>query len=198
VERPFAAYHWDLWLVAWLCQGGRCSDDRFSDFRIWLISRGRAVYEAALDDADSLIEEMRTTEEPEFEELGCVPFKAYRTLTGKDIPELEIQHPNKPLGGDWLGPELKDRTGSLMLNRCVVFDELGDQEFEAIERRFPRIWSLCVEKGIITTATTTSPTDLPTPEQVAATMDPNLAKVDFAAYLKALGDAAQQVYKPQE
>jgi len=37
--------------------------------------------------------------------------------------------------------------------------------------------------------------DLPTPERVAATVDPNLASKDFAAYLKALGDAASQTYK---
>ena len=48
VEHSFAAYSWDLWLVAWLCQGGMCSDDGFMDFRSWLISRGRASYEAAL------------------------------------------------------------------------------------------------------------------------------------------------------
>src|SRR5579859_3614866 len=48
VERKFAAYSWDLWLVVWLCQGGWCSDDGFHDFRAWLISRCRAIYEAAL------------------------------------------------------------------------------------------------------------------------------------------------------
>src|SRR6266849_10114188 len=54
-EFEFAAYSWDLWLVAWLCQGGMCSDDRFTGFRTWLISRGRATYESALADADALV-----------------------------------------------------------------------------------------------------------------------------------------------
>lgn len=40
VELQFAVYNWDLWAVAWLGRGGRCSDDCFMDFRTWLISRG--------------------------------------------------------------------------------------------------------------------------------------------------------------
>ena len=71
-ELTFAAYSWDLWLVAWLCHGGMCSDDGFSDFRSWLISRGRAIYESALNDVDALVEEMRQTEHPEFELFGYV------------------------------------------------------------------------------------------------------------------------------
>ena len=82
VEHSFAAYSWDLWLVAWLCQGGMCSDDGFMDFRAWLISRGRATYETALADADSLVDEMRQTEHPEFELFGYVPSQTYRALTG--------------------------------------------------------------------------------------------------------------------
>jgi uncharacterized protein DUF4240 len=73
VERKFAAYGWDLWVVAWLCEGGMCSDDGFADFRSWLISRGRAVYEAGLADADALVDELRQAEHPEFELFGYVP-----------------------------------------------------------------------------------------------------------------------------
>lgn len=47
------AYHWDLWGAAYVMAGG-CGDDSFDYFRAYLISRGRAVYEAALADADSL------------------------------------------------------------------------------------------------------------------------------------------------
>lgn len=48
-----AAYRWDLWGAAYQINGG-CSDDGFDYFRAWLISRGRAVYEAALENPDSL------------------------------------------------------------------------------------------------------------------------------------------------
>src|SRR5262249_33752044 len=47
------AYRWDLWRAAFLIGGG-CSDDSFMDFRSWLISLGRDVYERAISDPDSL------------------------------------------------------------------------------------------------------------------------------------------------
>lgn len=43
----------DLWAVAYVVMGG-CSDDCFTDFRKWLVTRGQAVYEAALRNPDSL------------------------------------------------------------------------------------------------------------------------------------------------
>lgn len=47
------AYRWDLWGAAYVINGG-CGDDSFDYFRAYLISRGRAIYEAALIDPDSL------------------------------------------------------------------------------------------------------------------------------------------------
>src|SRR4051812_38861605 len=47
------ANHWDLWAAGYLINGG-CSDDGFEYFRGWLIAAGRAAYEGALRDPDSL------------------------------------------------------------------------------------------------------------------------------------------------
>jgi hypothetical protein len=91
-------------------------------------------------------------EHPEFEVFGYSAREAYRGRTGRelaDLPDLAARHPRNPAGGDWLRPELKDRSGSQMLNRCVVFAEMGRQEYAEIERRFPRTWRYCVEQGII-------------------------------------------------
>jgi len=53
-ERCMAeAYSWSLWGAAFVIRGG-CSDDSFSDFRASLISRGRAEFEAAMEDPESL------------------------------------------------------------------------------------------------------------------------------------------------
>ncbi len=49
------AYRTDLWGAAYLVNGG-CSDDGFQYFRWWLVLQGRAVYEAAIADPDSLAE----------------------------------------------------------------------------------------------------------------------------------------------
>jgi hypothetical protein len=50
------AYSHDLWGAAYLINGG-CSDDTFNDFRSSLISRGRAGFERALANPDSLADE---------------------------------------------------------------------------------------------------------------------------------------------
>jgi len=49
------AYRRDLWGAAYLVNGG-CSDDGFQYFRWWLILQGRAAFDAALADPDSLAE----------------------------------------------------------------------------------------------------------------------------------------------
>ena len=48
-----ASYTSHLWCAAYLMCGG-CSDDGFDYFRYWLISRGEAVYRAAISNPDSL------------------------------------------------------------------------------------------------------------------------------------------------
>jgi hypothetical protein len=47
------SYDANVWLGAVVLIGG-CGDDRFMDFRAWLIAQGREVFEAALADPDSL------------------------------------------------------------------------------------------------------------------------------------------------
>jgi len=47
------AYAWPVWGAAYLVEGG-CSDDGFMDFRDGLVLAGRATFERALADPDSL------------------------------------------------------------------------------------------------------------------------------------------------
>ena len=112
----------------------------------------QATYELALRDPDALVDELRQTELPEFEVFGYPAAEAYRTRTGRelsDLPEFAPAHPREPSGGDWLRPQLKDRTGSKILNRCVVFREMGNHEWASTEQRFPRTWHYCQERGIL-------------------------------------------------
>ncbi|MFD0351088.1 DUF4240 domain-containing protein [Kitasatospora aburaviensis] len=92
------AYTWELWAAADRIQGGWCSDDGFFYFRLWLAGCGRAAFERALGDPDSLAElpEIRslagrprsdwceTEEWPEWEELDYVAESAFARLTGGD------------------------------------------------------------------------------------------------------------------
>jgi hypothetical protein len=66
------AYTWDLWGAAYVINGG-CSDDGFAYFRAWLISRGQAVYSAALHNPDSLANLVNPERDDyEFEDLWGV------------------------------------------------------------------------------------------------------------------------------
>ncbi len=109
------AYHWDLWGAAYIIGGG-CSDDAFMDFRNWLISMGRDVYENALADVETLAD-LEIGDDSFFEELAYVASEVYEQKTGGDIPYLPHDFPVDPVGEPW--------------------EEKGDE----LERRFPRLWA---------------------------------------------------------
>jgi len=56
IQRELLAesYRWNLWGAAHLLGGGGCSDDGFDDFRGWLLTQGRATWQGAFRDPDSL------------------------------------------------------------------------------------------------------------------------------------------------
>ncbi|QRK09060.1 DUF4240 domain-containing protein [Archangium violaceum] len=104
--------------AAYLIAGG-CSDDGFTDFRSWLISMGRRVFENALSNAESLIEVVDAPglEDIFFEEFRYVPEQAYEELTGHEIPTYEEPTPVDPVGEKW------------------------SEEEGNLARRFPKLWA---------------------------------------------------------
>lgn len=95
------AYAWDLWGAAYLINGG-CSDDGFAYFRSWLISRGRAVYEGAIRDPDSLaglVDPER--DDYEFEDLWGIAQQVYEERTGEEPPAPEHRGRDEPMGQRW-------------------------------------------------------------------------------------------------
>jgi hypothetical protein len=118
LERMAAAFHWDLWGAAYLIADG-CSDDGFADFRGWLISMGRRVFEAAVSEPESLVEaaEAPGVEDVFFEEFQYVPAHVYEELTGQEPPAYEGQRPGEPAGQRWSEDE-----GNL-------------------QQRFPKLWA---------------------------------------------------------
>jgi hypothetical protein len=118
VEQMNAAYRWDLWGAAYIIAGG-CSDDGFMDFRSWLISMGRAAFEAALADPESLIDiaDAPGVEDVFFEALSYVPAQAYEELTGHGLPDYKGQAPSAPAGERW------------------------SEDESDLQRRFPRLWA---------------------------------------------------------
>ena len=82
----FNSYTSEMWCAGYIMNGG-CSDDGFEYFRCWVISRGKAVYEAALLNPDSLISEVidEDFDEYEFELFWYVALEAFENKTGKEI-----------------------------------------------------------------------------------------------------------------
>lgn len=113
-RRRAESYRWDLWAVAYIVNGG-CSDDGFDYFRGWLISKGRAYFEAALahpvraaDDAEP--------DANECEDLLYIPASVYKGKTGGYPPKSDVPFPSNPVGEAWeedaleeLYPELWER-----------------------------------------------------------------------------------------
>ena len=112
-----AAYRWDLWAVAYIINGG-CSDDCFGYFRWWLISRGRAAFEGALEKPETVGELVDPGDEIEAESFGYAPAVVYERATGEQMPPHERPLPPEPAGEEWeeesvdkLYPRLAKRFG---------------------------------------------------------------------------------------
>jgi Protein of unknown function (DUF4240) len=133
IQRQLLAesYHWDLYGAAYLIQAG-CSDNGFENFRGgWLIGQGRAVFEAALRDPDSLAEHpqiqavtaaTRWRISVECEDLLFVADAAYQAATGQEPdfyePAVLRRLRGRPAGQDW------------------DFDDEDE-----LRRRYPKLWA---------------------------------------------------------
>jgi hypothetical protein len=127
------SYRWDLWGAAYLINGG-CSDDGFDYFRGWLLSQGRAIWEAALVDPDWLADHPQVrVHRPhrdlddyvylECEDILGVAYDAYEALTGQGFT------PGVPGRQPWPGfPDLGERWD---------FDDAAE-----MRARYPRLWAL--------------------------------------------------------
>ncbi len=90
------AYREDLWAAAYVIRGG-CSDDGFMDFRSALVGLGRARFESALLDPDSLAELAASTDPEDLLEYFCYESLSYawvELLGGFDgLPASEVESP---------------------------------------------------------------------------------------------------------
>ncbi len=117
------AYSWELWGAAYLINGG-ASNDGFVYFRLWLVSKGRKIFEAALRNPDSLAESEAAAGPDgiyELEELMYVAPQAWTEKTGRDYGAF----PAHGIGQVGQAPSGTD------------FD-FEDQE--EVAKRFPKLW----------------------------------------------------------
>jgi hypothetical protein len=100
------AYRTDLWAAAYLINGG-ASDDGFYYFRCWLIGMGKQVYNAAIQDPDSLADVV-TSEWPSRgidaeAEIYAAAHEAWLQVTGRpDTADYPARNESAELvGDDW-------------------------------------------------------------------------------------------------
>lgn len=100
------AYRWDLWAAAYIINGG-ASDDGFQYFRAWLVSKGRKVFEQALEDPAGLSTFVPNDPDwlAEFEEVLYLPVYVLEQKTGEEVPLPEpLETPEEiaqPVGEPW-------------------------------------------------------------------------------------------------
>lgn len=83
----YDSYTSEMWCAGYLMNGG-CSDDGFEYFRLWVISRRRKVYEAALANPDNLIDYIAEDAEVdffEFELFWYAAIDAFEEATEADL-----------------------------------------------------------------------------------------------------------------
>ena len=101
------AYKWELWGAAYIMNGG-CSDDCFSDFRGWLIGKGKEAYYNALTNPETLIEQKHDMDNDDWEGLSYVAMTAYEKKTESQMPK-GIQENFEIIGNEWEEDDLRNK-----------------------------------------------------------------------------------------
>ena len=83
----YDSYTSEMWCAGYLMNGG-CSDDGFEYFRLWVISRGRKVYEAAMANPDNLIDYIDDDAEMDFFEFELFWYVALEAFEEAVVAEL--------------------------------------------------------------------------------------------------------------
>jgi hypothetical protein len=104
------AYRWDLWEAGSLINEGM-GDDSFDDFRAWLISRGRTVYEQALANPDTLadVPEVQQGRDVTAELFSGVIYEVYEDTHGRVLETDAEVPPAIDLGEELSDDELRSR-----------------------------------------------------------------------------------------
>ena len=127
------AYAWPLWGAAYLVEGG-CSDDGFMDFRDGLVLSGRAAFERAVSDPDSLADHPTVAAMARggsawfgFESLDSLVGDAWSRATGED---------------DEAYYAARERTSSGHARSEPVGEQWDFDDDEENARRLPRLTAL--------------------------------------------------------
>jgi len=135
----------DVWGAGYTLDGGM-SDDSFADFRSWLVSRGRAAYEAVLSNPDALadaVPELIVGDDHTDETYFYAASELYRDRYSQD-------RPRRPRPRTARSPGDYDKAVSSSLPpaaRARHEHPIADEDWEGDEqRRYPRLLALVAEQ----------------------------------------------------
>jgi hypothetical protein len=198
------AMTWRMWGAAdWIC--GWCSDDRFKDFCVWLVSLGRESFEHVVADADNLADlpmvrrlaerprsAWSSDDEPTWESLAYVASRAYERFSDNPDDFYRAVDTYRSSGGDL----------------PVVPDVLTDERWDFLDSgqtrvRLPRIAALFPsphdgKAAVIERQASIAPSpDLDTVafDQVAAFLDSMVDQATDALILDPYDDIGRRTYK---
>lgn len=98
-KRKVDAYTEDLRMAAHLILGG-ADETAFSHFRDWLLSEGREVYEAALEDPNSLAD-CGTPEVRRLEPFAYAAKRAYKAAAARPMPGYAFVAEHSTRAAEW-------------------------------------------------------------------------------------------------
>jgi hypothetical protein len=98
-EKHRSLHHWDLWAALYIMNGG-CSDDSFHYGKAWVIGKGEAVYQVALNSPDNLgphVTDSDLEDGCDNEMLNYAADEAFEALTGRNL-DYETGEDEVPAG----------------------------------------------------------------------------------------------------
>lgn len=124
------SYTWDLWAAAYIIHGG-CGDDSFDYFRHWLISRGRDMFENAVDTPDDLADiDLPTVEDScQFEAFSYVASNVWHEKKGLDPEDPSDEFPaagTSAAFGDPEGQPFEENEEDLSARLPKLWERYGD------------------------------------------------------------------------
>jgi hypothetical protein len=115
----------EVYAAAAIIDGFWVSDDAFTYFLEWLVAQGEKVFEAAMENPDSLADVVQKGQVCSFEGVGSVASRVWEEKTGLSADEMPGQTATAakaPSGEAW-------------------------KDDEDLKQRFPRLWEKCIQQG---------------------------------------------------
>lgn len=108
--------HWDIWALAYIVRRG-CGDDCFDYFRLWVVSKGKEVFEAVKNNDSIKFRKIFADEDPTFEEFEYLTEEIYEEITDKEMKQPSVRA-SKIKGEEWDEDKICDDYPEL----CKIFN----------------------------------------------------------------------------